>query len=155
VPLILRIVTLPFAVLGILVCYLSIHDGGAKLAHGNPLVAFALAALLVLVFVQLWFWRVWILWDGEQGVLVRKHRGLFGVSRKLTQVRDIAQVYVRRVSIRATVSWDVGLTLVSGQRQWLTRIHDEQAARQLASALCDAMAKPQAPDPSGSSRKPA
>jgi hypothetical protein len=146
VPLIVRIVTLPFAALGVVACYLIARDGGTRSdpTHGHPLVAFAVAALLVLFFVELWFWRAWILFDGERGALVRKHRGLFGVSYKRTPVIDIVQVYVRPVHIRAQLSWDIGVVLGSGERQWLTRLADEPEAKQLARSLCEVLGRPQA-----------
>lgn len=144
IPLFVRITTLPFAAMGVMILYRILRDGAPRAEHGRLLIGAAASVLLTLLFVQLWFWRSSILFDTNQRVLLQRHRGLFGVSDRRTPASEVAQVVVRAGRIRAHQFWEVELVLTSGRRSWLTRMHDEQQACELARALAEALACPAA-----------
>lgn len=145
IPLLVRIMTLPFAAMGVMVLYLILRDGALRVAYGRTLIGFVASALLVLLFVKLWFWRSSILFDAEQRALVQRHRGLFGVSDRRTPASEVAQIVLRPGRMRARQFWDVYLVLTSGRRGWLARLDDEQQAHQLARVLAEALGVPSAP----------
>lgn len=144
VPLFVRLGTLPFAALCVVVGYKLLREEAARLGSGQSLLGLVALALLLLLFVQLWFWRSWLFFDGAQQALVQRHRGLFGASNRRTAAREVAQVLVRPGHLRASQFWDVALVLTSGRRCWLTRIHQEPQAQRLAQVLAETLDLPAA-----------
>lgn len=73
---------------------------------------------------------------------MQRHRGLFGVSDRRTPASEVAQIVLRPGRMRARRFWDVYLVLTSGRHGWLTRLHDEQQAHQLARVLAETLGVP-------------
>jgi len=152
VPLLIRIICLPFLVLcswvlvGSVSYFITGGDLGTNLKEPREFGLRAIAGILALVllitlFIGVWFWQNWIYLDPTTRELVFKHRGICGVSwRKLNAV-DAAYVAIKRTGVLSR-SYEVLLVYADGSTEPLTSTGAEQFAHEVANRIAAAINKP-------------
>lgn len=109
VPLVIRLVTLPFLAMAIYILFAAIDEVagtrivGAPRGSGSMPIGWAIVLIVVLIggFIGIWFWQVWWLYDPSGNTFEQRWRGIFRTTHKMTPISEIKGV---RIEYRRNLS---------------------------------------------------
>ncbi len=152
VSLFVRMISLPFlglcswVLIGTVSYLVTGDDLGINLKEphefGLRTVAGILAlALLVALFVGVWFWQYWIYVDPTTRELIFKHRGILGISWRRLNSADATYIAIQPTGVLSR-GWDILLVYADGRTERLTRISVGRIAQEVTNRIAAAIDKP-------------
>ena len=146
VPLIIRLIVLPFASGAIFVTgnfiFEYFHSTHKDTISASSVIGLLASLFLSFFLLSIWFLRNEFFYSQYNHSIIIAHHGLLIKYKKKITLSGAEAIYTRCTHIRVSEFWDIGILYSNDKKQYLTRLHDKISVDKIAASFSEASGLP-------------